>query len=178
MQRIAARRARAADELRERAVSDECYVVHRGVALGHRPVGGRAMVGAPRQFLNVLVQRPAERHVELLVAATDREQRHACGQRPPDQRQRRRIASRVEQRVGPRLIAAIAHRLDVGRAAGEQEAVQTRQQRLAFDQRSQRRDDHGNAARGDGHRADIGVGGCMEIVALREHAGRYADQRG
>jgi hypothetical protein len=52
----------------------------------------RRVVDPVGQVLQPLVQRAAERHVQLLEAAADRQQRHAAGDRGADQRQRRAVA--------------------------------------------------------------------------------------
>jgi hypothetical protein len=82
-----------------------------------------AMLEMPRQRVDLLPERAAEGDVHLLEAATDAEHRQAGGDRRGNERQRRGIALGIMPRA---LVAGrprIAMRLDVGGAAGEQDAV-------------------------------------------------------
>ena len=64
-----------------------------------RAVRRHPVVDPPRDLADLRVQRPAEGDVELLKAAADAEDRHAARHALPDQRQRHRIAVRIEGAV-------------------------------------------------------------------------------
>ena len=53
------------------------------------------MVHPPRQVLDALVEAAAQRHVQLLHAAADRQQRHAMLDGGTDQRQRGGVAAKI-----------------------------------------------------------------------------------
>ena len=107
----------------QQAALDDVDVMRRRIV--HVGVGrlGRAMIAPTIDLVHELVQRAAQRHVDLLQAATDREQRHAAIDRVPDQRQGGGVAGGIVGRAGPAFLAVMM-RLDIGRAAGQQHAVE------------------------------------------------------
>ena len=123
MQRIHLHAALAQQAMQQAAL-DDVDVMRRRVV--HVDVGrlGRAMIAAAFDLVHELVQRAAQRHVDLLQAAADREQRHAAIDRMADQRQGGGVARRIVRRARPALLAVIVVRLDIGRAAGQQHAVE------------------------------------------------------
>ena len=115
----------------------------------HLPLA-RPMIRAARKLLQFLVQRAAKGHVQLLQPTADRQHRHAARHRGADQGQGGVVAGRVVQ-VGRQILGhAVAMRLHVAGAAGEQQPVQpvqNRERRLA-----QRRQQHRHRARLGQHR--------------------------
>ncbi len=114
-----------------------------------------AVIGAAGNFLDMLVQRAAERDVQLLEAAADREHRLARGDGGLEQRQRGGIAMLVLHHPGPGRRPAIVPGRDIGGRAGEQKPVNLRQDFLRRD----RRIEHGQQQRqrvgAPAHRLDI-----------------------
>jgi len=68
--------------------------------------------------MHLLMQRAAERDVQLLQAAADGEQRDRKVERAPDQRQGGGVAGRIPWAVGVGRRSTVVVRFDVGRAAG------------------------------------------------------------
>ena len=116
--------AALAQQAMQHAAFDDVDVVRRRIV--HVGVGrlGRAMIAPALDLVHELMQRAAQRHVDFLQAAADREQRHAAVDRMADQRQGGGVARRIVRRARPALLALIVVRLDIGRAAGQQHAVQ------------------------------------------------------
>jgi hypothetical protein len=108
-------------------------------------VGWRRMVDAPWQVLDSLVEAAAQRHVQFLEAAADRQQRDAGGDRRTDQRQRGRIPGDVLRRAFGMRRAFIEIRTDIGPAAGQDQPVQPRQD-LRRQRLPRRRQQNGDAA--------------------------------
>ena len=157
---------------------DQLHRMRRTVALLERHGLVRAMVGAARQLVHVLVQRAAERDVQLLKAAADGEQRHREIERAPDQWQGRGIAGGVQRAVRPRRRPAVVAWLDVRGAAGDHEAVELGENGVGIEPRAQRRDQEWQAAGAVDDAVDVLGGHLMvtEPLALHE-AGRDPDQR-
>ena len=89
-----------------------------------------AVVHAAGQLADLRMERAAERDIHLLQAAADAEQRHAALDAGLDQRQRHRVALLVVGLVRGTGLDAEIGRMDVGAAAGEQDAVDRAQQRI------------------------------------------------
>ena len=89
-----------------------------------------AVVHAARQLADFRDQRAAERDVHLLQPAADAEQRHTALDAGLDQRQRHRIAFLVVGLMRGTGLDAEIGRMDVGTAAGQQDAVDRAQQRI------------------------------------------------
>ncbi len=134
------------------------------------------MVEPARQLMHLLVQRAAKRDVQLLQPATDREQRHRPIECPADQRQRGRIARRIARIVVPDRSPAVVMRLDVGRAAGDQQPVELVQKAIDVEARTERRDQQRQTARTVDHAVDVLGADLMEAEALADaEAGRNTD---
>ena len=88
------------------------------------------MIAAAFDLVHELVQRATQRHVDLLQAAADREQRHAAVEAMADQGERGGVARRIVCGTFPALLAAVVMRLDIGRAAGQQHAVKRVEQAI------------------------------------------------
>ena len=175
MERIDHGGRRPAVQSPEHAAGHDVDRMRGGIAPRDGLVGRGPVVEASGHLVDMLVQRAAQRDVELLVTTADREQRQPGLDRAQRQRQRRGVPARIEPRLGARGRAAVAQRLDIGRASGEQQPVDPREQRVGLHRRAERRQDHGHAAaRQD--RAKIRIGGGMEIVPVGQHAGGDADQ--
>jgi hypothetical protein len=122
-------------------------------------------------------ERPAERDVHLLEAAAHGEQRHAARDRVRDQWQGRRVAVRVVQRVRIARLARVPVRLDVRRAAGQQDAVE-RPEQLVEVALTERRDQHRDRLGGVDHGGDVLLPHAVERVRTEDPAiRRDADQR-
>ncbi len=106
------------------AARHQVHLVRRRVLLLERLRLVLAVIRHARHVLHLLPQRAAERDVHLLEAAADGEQRQARFDRARDQRQRRRIPMRVVQRVRIARRPGVSRRLDVRRAARQQDAVE------------------------------------------------------
>ena len=148
------------------------------VALGERLRLVGAMIEAPRQLLDVLMQGTAQRYVQLLEAAADREQRHRALEGAPDQRQGCGVAGGIAQALRARRRSRIVVGLDVRRAAGDQEAVEPIQHRIRLEARPKRWDDQRHRAGAIADGLDVLGADLMvaEAVALNE-AGRNTDER-
>ena len=88
--------------------------------VGAEGAGDRAVAAVADRFGQVLVERPADRHVDQLHPAADPQHRHVALQRPPGQGQLEGVALgpgalRLRVRLG-----AVARRVDVGAARQEQ----------------------------------------------------------
>ena len=131
------------------------------------------MVEPLRHLENALMQRAAERDIQLLDAAADRQHRHVAPHRLADQRQCRRVAVRIVQRALHARRAAVMVRLDIRRAAGQQQTVEPVKQRAAIGLRADRRDQHRQAAGDldDGLGILIGDGVKPALVDLRTQDG-------
>ena len=132
--------------------------VRRAVAFFDRHVApAPAMVEPLRHLEDALMQGAAERDIQLLDAAADRQHRHVAAHRLADQRQCRRVAVGIVQRALHARRPAVMVRLDIRRAAGQQQAVEPVEQRGAIDLRADRRDQHRQAAGGldDGVRDSV-----------------------
>jgi len=86
-----------------------------------------AMVAKARDRMNALMQRPAEHHVHFLQATAYGEHWHARRNRGAHQRQRRRIAGCIVQRVRRTRLAAVTVRLEIRITAGEKKTVDSGQ---------------------------------------------------
>ncbi len=81
-------------------------------------------------LLHLLPERATVGDVHLLESPADRKQRHAGFHYTRDQRQRSRVAVRIVHRAGVAFGARVMTRLDIRRAAGEQDAVNRRKHRF------------------------------------------------
>jgi len=130
----------AAGQPRALAAGDQAHRVARVVAELARQLAVAPVVELAGQLVDQLVQAAAERDVELLVAAADRQHGHAALQRHADQRQGGGVALAVVQGALARRLAAVMVRLDVGRAAGQQQAVERARHRVRAAGRARGRD--------------------------------------
>ena len=81
---------RSPSRLLQQAAFGDVDVVGRRIVHVHVGRLGRAVIAPSLDLVHMLVQRAAQRDIDLLQAAADREQRHAAVDRVPDQRQGRR----------------------------------------------------------------------------------------
>ena len=88
------------------------------------------MVHPIRQVLQTLVQRATERHVEFLKAPADRQQGNAPGHGGADQRQSDAVSRGIFRRALGVRRAVVEFGLDVGPAAGQDDAIQAIEQCL------------------------------------------------
>ena len=102
-------------------------------------LGRRAMVERAFALLDFGGERAAQRDVELLDAAADRQQRHAVLDRLADQRQGRRIAGGIVGAVGLAGIAAIERGMDVRLRSGDHDAVDRSEQPVEVEPVAERR---------------------------------------
>ena len=152
--------------------------VGEAVALGVRLGLVGAVVAAARDLVEVLVQRAAEGDVQLLDAAADGEQRHAARHGAADQRQGGGVARRVGEVVLARGRAAVVRGVDVGRAAGDHDAVQSVEQRVRVEPIGQGRDQDRQRPGADHHRVDILGADRVEVeLVARLQAGGDTDER-
>ena len=100
----------------------------------------RAVVGKSRYLVKVLMQGPAEGHIQFLEAAADAQHRHAGRLRRPHQRNRSRVARFVQQCVPPRGRALIMARRDIGAGTGKEQAVDACENLLRLQRRRERGD--------------------------------------
>ena len=101
----------------------EGNLVDRTVHLIERQLIARAVVLMPIDGVDGLMQAAAERDVQLLKTAADGEERFLTLDRGADQRQRQRVAQRVEPVGHQRGFLAVMLRRDVRAAAGEKDRV-------------------------------------------------------
>ena len=99
------------------------YILADGEALVLVVAHRRAVVERAFALLDLGGERAAERHVQLLDAAADGEQRHAVLDRLADQRQRGRVAVGIVGAVGLAGVAAIERGMHVRLRAGDHDAV-------------------------------------------------------
>ncbi len=179
VQRIDLDRVGAIKEFLQAPAGRQCHRVRRTIAFrqGHGLVG--AMVEAIRQFVHFLMQRTPERDVQLLHPAADGEQRHTLGQSATDQGQGSGVARRIPGAAGPARLRPIVMWFDVGRAAGDQQAVELIEQRVEIKPRPQGGNQQWQAARAIDDGIDIFVAHLVvtEAIAVNE-AGRHADDGG
>ncbi len=105
-----------------------------------RILGTLAMILIGAGFVHFLVQGAAKGHVHLLKAPADAEHRNAGLDRRADQRQGEAVAKRIMMSARFARWPTIVMWLDVGRRAGEQQAVEVFQQGRGIDQLVQCRD--------------------------------------
>ncbi len=129
------------------------------------------MVLHARDLLHLLPELAAEGDVHFLEATADREQGQARGDDVRNERQRRRVTMRIVQRVRIAGRPRIAMRLDIRRAAREQDAVQRPEQLVEVtltQRRNQQRDGVGRFRdRGDVLLPDTVEGVRAEDPAIR-----------
>ena len=138
-----------------------------------------AMIAQARHLVHARMQAAAERHVQFLETATDRQHRQIAGQRFLQQGERVRIARRIMPIARPARRPRIQMRLDVAYRAGQQQALQPVQPRRGRQRRLQAGQQHrGDAGRLD-QRADVLFTGRREAVMAQHRAvGGQADPRG
>ena len=139
----------------QRAASGQPDRMGEAVALAQRLGLVGAVVEAARHLLDVLVQRAAQRDVELLQAAADAQERHALRQGAADQGQGGGVAGRVGLVAFARRRAAIVARVDVGRAARDHQAVEAGEQVVRVEARPQGRDQDRDSGGSGDHGVDI-----------------------
>ena len=149
----------------------------RGAYFSSSVPGPGAMVHPLGDLVHLLVQRAAERHVQLLDAAADRQHRHAARERLGDQPQRGGVAFQVVV-LGREAVAAVVVRgMHVARAAGQQQTVEPIEhgQRCLAHRRDQDRHRAGAAQHGRG----IARRRIVAQLAVHDQsgAGRDADDR-
>jgi 2-haloacid dehalogenase len=125
----------------------------------------RPVVEPALATLDLAFQCAAQRHVELLKAAADAQQRHPARQHLGDERQGGGIAPMVIGLVVGTRFAAVVRRMDIGQRARQHDAREMIEQRVELavaDGRQQ----HGRAAGDLGHGAHIFVADRMEHQAV------------
>ncbi|MNN31096.1 hypothetical protein D3C81_1447670 [compost metagenome] len=123
------------------------------------------------------MQAATEGHVHFLEAAADAEQRQPGIHRGADQRQGQVVAGRIVRSARGAVRPLVVLRLDVGRRAGEQQAVEALEQVRNVDQLGRGRDDQRQAAGANGYGAQVLVAGDVEgMRADLFAAGADADQ--
>src|SRR6185437_13883276 len=88
-----------------------------------------AVVDPPRQLADFGMQRPSERDVHFLQAATDAEQRDAAGDAGFRQRQRDIVAKDIVGFMALMRLGPEPRRMDIGTGAGQDDAVDGIEQR-------------------------------------------------
>ena len=144
-----------AEEPMEETAGHHPHRVRRCVLAGDVERQVLAMIESPRQLLDVLVQRPAERDVHFLETPAYREHRYPALQAAAHERQRGLVAVRVVQGAGTagrRTVVAGQH---VRRAAGEQETVDRVEQVVVGDGASEGGDEERKRPRCRADRADV-----------------------
>lgn len=131
-------------------------------------VNGLAFIGAVIEavvmLMHVLDQGPATRDVQFLNATTDEQSRDPSFKRPTDQRQVRCISPGVMMGTVPTWRAIIVVRLDVRRAARDQEPVEVVQQVVDIMPVAQSGDQKGKRAGPLGNGTNVLVPNNMERV--------------
>ena len=136
-----------------------------------------AVVEHARHFLHLLPQRTAVSDVQLLEPAADREERHARRDHTRDQRQRGRVPVRIVHRAGIARGPRISLRLDVRRAAGQQDAIHAVENRVEVHLVAERRNQHRHGVGRFCDSANVLLPHAMEGVRTEDPAIRgYADQ--
>ena len=128
-------------------------------------------------LMHLLVQGAAKGHVHLLETPADAEYRHAGIHRCAQQRQGQMIACRIMRRARRAGRALIVLRFDVGRRAGEHQAIDVLQQAGNVDQLRHRRNRQRQAASADGGGAQVLVD--HRVIGMQADllaAGSNADQ--
>ena len=162
----------------EPAAGGEVHWMGQSIALRPRLGLVGAVVAPARQLVHMLVQAAAQRHVELLDAAADGQERHAAGNRAADQRQRGGVAVGVGEVALPRRRAAIESGIDVRRASGDEDAIQPVQQRLMVEALPDGWDQHRDRLGTGDHGIDILLADAVEVKLVTWlQAGGDADQR-
>ncbi|CAN0622110.1 protein of unknown function [Burkholderia multivorans] len=151
----------------------------RGSVLPLERIGKRfAVVAEARGRMELLVQRAAVDDVHLLHAAADRQHRHAGVDRRAHQRQRGRVARRIVQRAGRARRPAVALRLDVRMAAGEQQPVDRGQDPLDALARAERGQHEREHARAVDERGEVLLAGRVNrMPAVHRAVGGHGDDR-
>ena len=136
-----------------------------------------AMVTHPGLLLHLLPERATVGDVHLLESPADREQWHAGLHDMRNHRQRGRVAVRIVHRTGVTLGARVMMRLDIRRAAGQENAVNTGKHHLEVHLVTQRRYQHRYRVRRVGDCADVFLAHAVERMRPEDSAIRgNADQ--
>src|SRR6516225_6402960 len=136
------------------------------------------MIEPAGNLVQSLMQRATKRYVQLLDAATDRQDRQVPPDRFPDQRQSRCIALRVVANFGVARLGPVMARMDIRRATGKQQSVEPAEDSTDIDLRSNRRDQYRETSCCIDHRARVSLVDPVEspLVDCAE-AARDADER-
>lgn len=135
------------------------------------------MIAPARQFVDVLMQASAQRNVELLDTAADRQNGRPALHAGTDQGQRRGIAIGVRRVAPARHRAPVMFVADIREAAGEQQTVEAVEQSFDVETITQGRDQDRQTAAFD-HRIDIFVDdGMRRAGTYRLAATAYPNQR-
>ena len=149
-----------------------------GVLLIPRAAVVGPVIQLARQFLDPLMQCAAERHVQLLYAPADGEDRHSRFQRRPDQGQGGGVALKVVQGALRAGGSAVVLRFHIGRAAGDQQSVETCHQTGGVQRFAERRDHQRDGSGPIGYGADVFVARDMErMMAQLPDTGGNSDER-
>ena len=143
--------------------------MRRAVLLVERLLWILAMIEVSGHVLQLLPQRAAEGDVDLLESAADAKHRYAGRNRARDQRQRGVVAVRIMQRAALAGLAAVMARLDIRRAAHEQQAIKSIEQLLQTEFTPDRRHDQRQAAGHVQHRSQVLLAGKV-VRLLTNHA--------
>jgi glutamine synthetase len=177
MQRVDLDPGGTAQKCLEPPAGGKVHPMSEPVALGPRLGLVGAMVPPARQLVHMLVQRAAQRHVELLQPAADREQRRAFSYGAADQRQRGGVPVGIGKVALPRRRAAIECRIDIGQAAGDEDSVQPAEKRFRVETGAQGRDQDRDRLRTGNHRIDIFLADAVKVQLVAGlETGGDADQ--
>ena len=140
--------------------------VAQGEDLFQAALGGHAVVHAARKLANFGIEAAAHRHVNLLKAPADAQERLAAVNAGPDQGQRDGVAVAVKGPMGGGFRLAIFGRVYIRLAARQQEPIERVQKLVHRHQTRVRGQDHRQATRHLGDRDRIDVARGMHLIAV------------
>src|SRR5215831_10174475 len=136
-----------------------------------------AVVQATRQLANLVVQRPAERNVYLLKAATDPQNWHAARDANLDERQGQCVTAFIVWLVSGMGLGAESGRMNVGAGARQQDAVDHLQEGVDVGEFRRACKDEGHRVGGFYHGAKIALSNLLNGKAVLDamRVGDHAD---
>ncbi len=133
------------------------------------------MIQIAGQLLNPLMQAAAQSDIQLLKTAANAQHRHALSDGSPEQRQCGAVPEYIMSGALHARRSIVVTRLDVGRRAGKQQAIQRREQLRRLGGHLECRQNHRHA--GEGCSLDVLVAcGVRRILAQLLTAGGDTDQ--
>ena len=138
----------------------------QGEDLFQAALGGHAVVHAARKLANFGIEAAAHRHVDLLKAPANAQERLAAVNAGPDQRQRNGIAVAVKSPMRRGFRLAILGRVYIRLAARQQEPIERVQKLIHRHQTRVRGQDHRQTTRHLGDRDRIDVARGMHLIAV------------